>query len=115
MIPYFIQRVYPSTDIRDDNVGVIYDCSEKNKLNENIINTINNIIYEFCSEEYGHGIKITSYNDFCNQYWEIIGFRIKGWDNIFRVYYFETTWIEWNIEDYLDQIYISYVKKCKNV
>lgn len=68
-------------------------------------------MYEFCSEEYGHDIKITSYDDFCDKYWEITEIRIRGWYNVFRVYYFETKWIEWNIEDYKDEIYVSYVAK----
>ena len=71
MIPYVIEQSNPSDDINEPNIDTIYYSSEKDKLNEDIINNIINIMYEFCSQEYGHNLKITSYHDFCDQYWKI--------------------------------------------
>ena len=70
MIPYSIQYVYPSDDIRDNNIYTTYDSIEKNKLDETIINIIIEFIYDFCSEKIGHNIQITSYKDFCNKFWK---------------------------------------------
>ena len=66
-------------------------------------------MYEFCSEKYGHGIEIKSYDDFCDKYWRIKEIKIKGRYNIFCVYYFEKEWILWNIENYKEEIYKAYV------
>jgi hypothetical protein len=67
-------------------------------------------MYEFCSEKYGHGIKITSYHDFCEQYWKIKEISLENF-YVFYIKYFENDWKEWNVEDYKEEIYISYVSK----
>ena len=36
---------------------------------------------------------------------------MRGWYHIFRVYYFENEWVEWNIDEYSEQIYFAYVNK----
>jgi len=110
MIPYSIQHAQPTHDVRDNNIVAIYDSSERRNMNEQIIRYIINVMYEFCCEEYGHGIKITSYDDFCDKYWKINEIRIRGWNNIFNIHYFEKKWIEWNVEDYKEDIYNEYVK-----
>jgi hypothetical protein len=110
MIPYFIQEANSSEDVRDNNIYITYNSSDRCNMNEMIIRYIINVMYEFCSEEYGHDIKITSYDDFCDKYWEMKEIRIRGWYNIFCVYYFEKNWMEWNIEDYKQEIYNAYVK-----
>ena len=107
-IPYSIQRAYPSDDIRDSNTYTNYYCIEKEKLKETIINTIIEFVYEFCCEDIGHNIQITSYNDFCDKFWE--PFMVRGWYYIFKVYYFEDKWIEWDVEEYQEQIYLAYQK-----
>ena len=110
MIPYYIQQACSSDDVREANVYVTRGSCVKSNLNEMIINHIVNEMYEFCSEEYGHNIKITSYDDFCDQYWKIIEIKLHGWYDIFRVYYFENEWIKWDISDYKKEIYDEYVK-----
>jgi len=40
MIPYVIEQSNPSDDIRYNNIDTSYYSSEKDKLNENIINNI---------------------------------------------------------------------------
>ena len=100
MMPYVIER----------NISTTYDSCEKDKLNENIINSLTDIMYEFCSEEYGHGIKITSYDDFCYQYWNKMEFKMENF-YIFYIKYFEHGWKDWNVEHYREEIYNSYLSK----
>ena len=111
MIPYIIERAFPSEDIIENNTITIYNNSIKDKIDKNIIDYIIDIMYEFCSNEFGHNIKIISYFDFCNKFWDINGFIIRDWFYIFRVYYFDNKWIEWNIEEHEEEIYKSYVNK----
>ena len=108
MIPYSIERISPSDDIRDSNICTIYGCIEKTKLNQMIIDFITEIMYDFCSKETGYNIQITSYEDFCIQFWKITEFQVRSWYYIFKIYYFENEWIEWNIEEHTEQIYTTY-------
>lgn len=112
MIPYIIQMVNPSDDIRNNNIFTYYECAEKSKLNEKIINFIIIFIDEFCSPEYGHNLQIISYSDFCNKFWKIATYSKYDWYYIFRIYYFENNWIEWKIEDNQEQIYKAYIEQC---
>lgn len=111
MIPYYIQEAFPSDDMRNNNIVITNDFCKKDNLNEKIINFITEFINEFCNEDYGHGIKIDSYNDFCNKFWQLNGLKIYDWNNIFRIYYFDKKWISWNIELYKDDIYNNYISK----
>lgn len=112
MIPYYIGQACSSDDLREANIYQTRGSCVKSKLNEMIISHIVDFMYEFCSEEYGHDIKITSYDDFCDKYWKIKEIPLRWWYNIFRIYYFENDWIEWKISDYKEEIYNEYVKKC---
>ncbi len=68
MIPYFIQQARPNDDCRDNNIITsCYFCT-KDELDCKIIDYITDVMNEFCSNDYCHGIQITSYNDFCNKY-----------------------------------------------
>jgi hypothetical protein len=111
MIPYTIQFANPSEDSRVDNIDTTHGCSEKDNLFENIIDYIINIMYEFCSEEYGHNFKITSYDDFCHEYWQQHVVIIEGWYYVFNVKYFENGWIEWDAQHHKDEIFASYKNK----
>ena len=111
MIPYSIQQVYPNDDIRNNNIFTTLDCIEKNKLNETFINTIIQFIDEFCSDDYGHGLQINSYDDFCKQFWIKAGYMVYDWYYIFDIYYFQNTWIKWNVEEYQEQIFLAYINK----
>jgi len=97
MIPYVIEHSNSSDDIRNSNIYTSYYSSEKEKLHENIISNIIEIMYDFCSEEYGHGITISSYDDFCYQYWKIKEITLDNF-YVFRVNYFENGWKDWNVE-----------------
>lgn len=111
MIPYYIQEAFPSDDMRNNNIVITNDSCKKDNLNEKIINFITEFINDFCNEDYRHDIKIDSYDDFCNKFWELNGLKIYGWDNLFRIYYFDKKWISWNIDLYKDDIYNNYVNK----
>jgi len=110
-IPYVINQGNPSDDIRYNNIDTTYYSSEKENMVEEIVDKIINTMYEFCSGEYGHDIKISSYEDFCDKYWKIKEIVIDGWYYVFSVYYFENNWMEWNVEEHKELIYTAYVNK----
>lgn len=114
MIPYYIQHVYSSSDIQDNNIITTPCCIEKDKLHETITNILIHFMYDFCSEDIGHNIHISSYKDFCDYFWNNAECMIREWYYIFRIYYFEDKWIEWSIEEYQDQIYLAYKNKYIN-
>ena len=111
MIPYYIQRAYQSNDIRDNNIITTDGCCEKEQLNNTIVNEIIQFMYEFCSEDIGYNIQVSSYEDFCDHFWNEAGCMIREWYYIFKIYYFEDKWMEWNIEEYQEQIYLAYTHK----
>lgn len=113
MIPYVIECANPSDDMRYSNIDTIYDSCEKDKLDETIIKYIINYMHEYCSADYGHNLEITSYNDFCEKYWNIKEYIIKDWYIIFNVMYFENKWIQWDVNEHIKQIYITYVNTYK--
>ena len=115
MIPYSIQHVSPNHDIRHGNIYTLYDSVEIDRLNETIISYIIEFIDDFCSETTEQYIQITSYKDFCYKFWRKTEFIIKEWYSIFRVYYFKNEWIEWNLEEYQEDIYNAYVKKNRSL
>lgn len=112
MVPYYIQHAIPTDDIRDNNIDTEHGYVEKENLNKTIINTIIEFMNDFCCEEIGHNIKIISYEDFCEKYWDIGVYIVRGWYFIFSVYYFEENkWIEWDVEKYQELIYNEYVNR----
>ena len=111
MIPFCIEQAFPNDDSRNNNIMTTYDFCKKDNLDQKIINYIIEFMDEFCSEDYGHNIKIISYDDFCDKFWKINQYRINGWNQIFRIYYFEKKWKEWKIDDFKDDVYIKYIDK----
>jgi hypothetical protein len=71
-------------------------------------------MFEFCSKKYGHGIDITSYDDFCEKWWsrqdrELINIPI------FEIYYFENDeWKAWKTYDNEKEIFEGYMKMVDN-
>jgi len=112
-IPYYIQRVRPNNDVRYNNIiNIAKHSAKKVNLDEDIIDFIVVDMYDFCSDIYGYGIQISSYEDFCNKYWELQDCQIQGWLHIYQVYYFENNvWMQWNIEDKFSKIYEKYVER----
>jgi hypothetical protein len=109
MIPYYVQNAFPNDDMRNSNIHIEHGCIEREKLNEKIISIIIEFMNDFCCEDSGHDIKITSYKDFCEKFWEIAEYKISGWYYVFNICYFEDKWIEWDIEKYQHQIYNEYL------
>jgi hypothetical protein len=114
MIPFYIQQAFPNDDSRNNNIMTTHDFCKKDNLDQKIINYIIEFMDEFCSEDYGHNIKIISYDDFCDKFWKTNESYINGWNYIFSIYYFEKKWILWNIEEYKEQIFTNYVNKYIN-
>ena len=111
MIPYYIQHVYLNSYMQNNDVYTKCDYIERNKLNETVITAIIDFIYAFCNNITGNNIQIISYNDFCDKFWKKNEIIDKDWYYIFKVSYFENVWMEWNIEEYQEQIYDAYVNK----
>jgi hypothetical protein len=112
MIPYIIKQARPAYYTDYDNVIVNFgSTSHIENLDKVIIDYIVDEMYSFCSEEYGHNINITSYSDFCEKYWEMLKIKLKYWDSVFEVYYFENKWIDWDITAYQDKILSAYMEK----
>ena len=111
MIPYSIEHVYSSEGILDNDVYTKFDYIEKNKLNDTVINVIVGFMYEFCNQNPENIIKITSYKDFCDHFWKKNEIIDRDWYYIFKASYYEKVWIDWNTEDYQEEIYLTYVNK----
>lgn len=109
-----LELARPSDDQRDCNVITSYHhSSEKKKLTETVISNLIDVMYEFCSEEYGHGIEIASFDDFCHQYWERKQRQLENCP-VFSIHYFDFEkgeWKCWNVEKFKNTIYIAYVHK----
>ena len=110
IIPYSIERESPNGAYTDtSNIIIDYGCVEQTRLDSEFIIYIIQFMYEFCSEEYGHGIKITSYDDFCDKFHEESG-SVRDIP-LFKINYFEdNSWKEWNIDEHSDDIYSKYMK-----
>jgi hypothetical protein len=111
MIPFVIQYIFPRDHITKCNVVTRYgSCNEKELLNENFFKFIANFMYEFCTDYYGDGFIITSYDDFHNKFWSVNWDEVKDWLDIFKIFYFESDkWIEWNVKEHQDAIFQYYV------
>jgi len=117
MIPYYINQVSTSDDIRDQNVVTTHGYCEKEFLNEKIIDYITSVMIDMLVfGEVNKNPKIISYDIFCERYWKDANHPIRGMYELFRIYYFENNeWIEWKIENSLNQynIFENLKKRCK--
>lgn len=115
MIPYIIQQAHPTNDCRYKNIFTNFMNCEKDNLDNNVITYIIEFMFEFCSKDYGHGIQISSYDDFCEQYWRLSDVEISGWFEVFKIsYYKNNKWSTWNIDEHKEEIYNQYVNKYIN-
>jgi hypothetical protein len=109
---YYIENINPKDNSSNEKIITTYNYIDENKFHNEIIYFIANFMYDFCSEKYGHDIKIDSYDDFCIQFCKIED-KIKYLENIFKVYYLNNNnWIEWNIDENKTEIYDYYQKLC---
>jgi hypothetical protein len=109
MISYYLQQVNTSDDIRDQNVITTNHHCKKEDLDENIIYEITSVMMDMLVfGEVDKNPKISSYYDFCDRYWKNANHVvIRGLYELFSIYYFENNeWIEWKIEDSLNQVKI---------
>lgn len=113
MIPIVIQQAVSNEYKEDTNIHVTFHTCEKTDMDKFIIRYITSIIYEFCCEEVGNNIQISSYEDFCFKYWTIVSTQPTYWFFIFKVYYFDKKWIEWHVLDHREKIYNSCVKSIR--
>lgn len=110
MIPYILIQPNPICNYEYGNKYTESDCIEDDIMNDHFIDRISTDMYEFCSKKYGHGIDISSYDDFCEHYWKQKDYKMEC--PIFEFRYFKNNvWYIWHVEDYNNEIYASYLKK----
>lgn len=115
MIPYTISYLLPSsTYTESENISVSYLVGEnRNEIIQNVIKDVVEYMYEFCSKEYGYGLDVASYYDFCEKWWKEQECKMENF-YIFEVHYFDNDdncWNKLEIKDYEDEIYDAYIKK----
>ena len=107
MIPYVLSQANPQGDY--PNVHTSYhDCKTHAEFHSSLVCYIVEFMYEFCSKKYGHGITITSYDDFCDKWWSRQDRQLINVP-IFEIHYFENDeWKEWKTYD--NELYEGYMK-----
>ena len=114
-IPYVVEiAMYQDGYSNQSNIHTHYEYAEKDYLDKHIINYIVTLMYEFCSPDYGHGIEITSYDDFCKNWWKLRG-KITDAPVLQIRYYVNNNWCEWNIELHKNDIYEYYYENTKMI
>ena len=114
MIPFVVESAISNGAYTDRaNISTEYGCTEKCKLHTLFIDIIINDMYEFCSDEYGHGINIKSYDEYCYHYSKInCSFRYAP---LYMMHYFmDGVWKIWDPIIYDDEIYMAYITKKDN-
>ena len=109
MIPYVVSEPTPGNP---SEIYTSYGVCEDYTLTAHLIKTITEIMYEFCSADYGHGLTITSYADFCQQWWDKqFSFMPNTHNTPFYAvhYYWRGEWMEWKTEDHELELYWAYV------
>jgi hypothetical protein len=110
MIPFYIEQAMRRDFIDHSNIATLqgFCDSEQQNIDHIIIHYLTEVIHEFSSD---YNIQITSFNHFCQEYWKTNGFSILDWEYVFRVYYFDQHWIEWNVLDFHHLIFNFYNAK----
>ena len=115
MIQFTITSVYPSNTYTTTKNAYTDHLVSSNKedLEKNIIDIIVEFMYEFCSKEYGHNITITSYDDFCEKWWEYQECFMYLHKDIFEIKYFENEmWKDFQLDiDFKNKIYHTFLEK----
>jgi hypothetical protein len=114
IIPYTFTCVNPSCRLDYPNVNTTHSWTDKvdiGSLNMFFIKKIADLMYEFCSEIYGYGIHITSYDEFCSEYWKRQdGPIINEYYYICEYMYYDPNindrdyWKLWHPRDHKDEI-----------
>jgi hypothetical protein len=112
MIPYTLSCLLPSSSYTEnENVTTCFlMCEHRDELLNEIITDINEYMYEFCSKEYGYDIEISSYDDFCEKWWNLQECKMVNF-YIFEIHYFDNNcWNILDLKEHSDEIYKEYVK-----
>jgi hypothetical protein len=112
-IPFCINQANGTSNPNEPNITThLHFAKVDENLKDAIIAKIIIIIYQICSQEYGFGINIHSFEDFCEKYWKNTeyGCNISFYKYVFQVYYFANDcWNEFNVIQYQNEIYDAYV------
>lgn len=110
IISYILVQPDPTYNYEYGNKHVSCDCIEDDDMDSHFIDYISTHMYEFCSKKYGHGIDISSYDEYCEHYWENQDYKMKC--PVFEFRFFKNNvWSVWNVDDYTNEIYASYLDK----
>ena len=112
MLPYTLLQANPQGSYSNyPNVHTsVHVCENRGILHSSLVCYIAEFMYEFCSKKYGHDIDITSYDDFCEKWWDKQDQELINVP-IFEIHYFEKDeWKEWKTYDNEKEIYEGYMK-----
>jgi hypothetical protein len=96
------------------NIVITYGTILLSTLETTFINIVVDIMYDFCSAEYGYNIEIASYDDFQSKYFTENG-RVKDRPIIEFKYFNEGEWKLWEVKIYDSDIYYAYKERTKNI
>lgn len=112
MLPYILSQANPQGAYSNyANVHTsVHVCENRVTLHSSFLCYIAEFMFEFCSKQYGHDIDITSYDDFCEKWWDRQDSELINVP-IFEIHYFEKDeWKEWKTYDNEKEIYEGYMK-----
>jgi len=113
MIPYVIeQAVSNGAYTNEANIITTYGTTLLSTLESTFIKIVVDMMYEFCSAEYGHAIEISSYGDFQSKYYKENG-RVKDRPILEFKYFNECEWKLWEVQIYDTEIYSAYKERTK--
>ena len=113
MIPYVIEHAVSNDAYTDEaNIVTTYGTTLLSTLESTFIKIVVDMIYEFCSAEYGHAIEISSYGDFQSKYYKENG-RVKDRPILEFKYFNEGEWKLWEVQIYDTEIYSAYKERTK--
>ena len=112
MIPYVVTEPNPGHG-RSANMHTSYGVCEDYTLTAHLTSAIAEIMYEFCSKEYGHGLQINSFQDFCTQWWEKQDYVMPNTPFYAVHFFWRGEWQEWKTDEYELELYHAYLAKVK--
>ncbi len=114
IILFTFTYVKPSDYLGYPNVYTFHDWTDDidmDSLNMFFIQDIAILIHEFCDKDIGHNIHVTSYDDFCSEYWKRQdGPIIEDYYHLYEFNYYDPNatdgdyWKLWHPRDHKDEI-----------
>ena len=115
MIPYVIEQAVSNGAYTDEaNIVTTYGTTLLSTIETTFIKIVVDIMYDFCSAEYGHNIEISSYGDFQSKYYKENG-RVKDRPILEFKYFNEGEWKLWEAQLYDSEIYYAYEERTKKI